>query len=52
MSIDTGNCKSVVFSHELVNALLALARKVAIGELVAVKALMSITLGSVENDEG
>ena len=38
-----GDFEGVLFTHEIVGALLALARKVAIGEMVAVEALMSAT---------
>ena len=41
----------VLFSHKFVCSLLALAGKVAIGELVAVKALVHTAIRSVEDGE-
>ena len=38
--------------HELVGALLPSSAKVAIGEMVAVKALMGSTVGEIEDGEG
>ena len=38
--------------HELVGALLPFSGKVAIGEIVAVKYLMSSTVGAIEDGEG
>ena len=38
--------------HELVGALLPFSAKVTIGEMVAVKALMGSTVGSIEDGEG
>ena len=38
--------------HELVDALLPFSDKVAIGEMVAVKALMGSTVGAVNDGEG
>ena len=38
--------------HELVGALLPFLGKVAIGEMVAVKALMGSTVGAIEDGEG
>ena len=39
-----GDCESVLFTHESVGALLALASKVPIGETAAVEAIMSIAV--------
>ena len=38
--------------HELVAALLPFSDKVAIGEMVAVKALMGSTVGAINDGEG
>ena len=38
--------------HELVGALLPFSGKVAIGEMVAVEALMGSTVGAIKDDEG
>ena len=38
--------------HELVGALLPFTGKVAIGEMAAVKSLMSSTVGALEDGEG
>ena len=38
--------------HELVGALLPFLGKVAIGEMVAVKALMGPTVGAIKDGEG
>ena len=38
--------------HELVGALLPLSGKIAIVEMVAVKALMGSTVGAIEDGEG
>ena len=38
--------------HELVVAILPFSGKVAIGEMVAVKALMGSTVGAIEGGEG
>ena len=47
----TSDCEGVLFSHELVGALLPFSGKVAIGEMVAVEALMGSAVGAVENGE-
>ena len=49
--VHTSNCEGVLLSHELVGALLPFSGKVAIGEMVAVEALMGSTVGAVENGE-
>ena len=46
------DCKGVLFMHELVGALLPFSGKVAIGEMVAVKAVIGSTVGAVEDGEG
>ena len=38
--------------HELVGALLPFSGKVAVGEMVAVKARIGSTLGAIEDGEG
>ena len=40
----------MLFPHELVGALLSFSGKVAIGEMVAVEALMGSAVGAVEDD--
>ena len=47
----TSDCEGVLLSHELVGALLPVSCKVAIGEMVAVEALMGSAVGAVENGE-
>ena len=39
-----GDCEGVLFTHELVGALLALTSKVAISEMVAIEALISTAI--------
>ena len=51
-TIHTSDCESVLFTHELVGALLPFSGKVAIGEMVAVKALVGSAVGAVEDGEG
>ena len=41
----------MLFTHELVGALLPFSGKVTVGEMVAVGALMGSTVGEVENGE-
>ena len=50
--INPSDGEGVLFSHKFVCPLLALAGKVTIGELVAVKVLMHTVIGSVEDGEG
>ena len=38
--------------HEIVGALLPFSGKVALGEMIAVKALMGSTVGAIEDCEG
>ena len=49
--INPSNGEGVLFSHEFVRALLALAGKVAKGELVVVKVLVHTAIRSVEDGE-
>ena len=49
---EDGVGEDVLITHELATALLALANKAAIGEIVAVEALMSMTLRSIDDGEG
>ena len=51
-SVYTSDCESVLFTHELVGALLQFSGKLAIGEMVAIEALMDSAVGAVEDDEG
>ena len=51
-SVYMSDCKGVLFMHELVGALLPFSGKVAIGEMVAVKAVIGSTVGAVEDGEG
>ena len=46
------SCKGVVFAHELVGSLLSFAGEIAIGEMVAVKALVGSAVGAIEDGEG
>ena len=50
-SVYTSDCRGVLFMHELVGALLPFLGKVAIGEMVAVKALMGPTVGAIKDGE-
>ena len=47
----TSDCEDVLLSHERVGVLLLFSGKVAIGEVVAVEALMGSAVGAVENGE-
>ena len=47
----TSDCEGVLFTHELVGTLLPFSCKVAIGEMVAVEALMGSTVEAVEDGE-
>ena len=48
----TSDCEGVLFTHELVDALLPFSGKIAIGEMAPVEALMGSTVGAVEAGEG
>ena len=50
--IDPSDGEGVLFSHNFVGALLAFASEVAIGELIAVEALMDTTARSIKDGEG
>ena len=50
--IDPSNGEGVLFSHNFIGALLAFASEVAIGELIAVEALMGTTVRSFKDGEG
>ena len=49
--IYASDCEGVLFTHELVGAMLPFSGKVAIGEMVAVEALMGSTVGGVKDGE-
>ena len=49
--INSSDGEGVLFTHEFVRSLLALAGKVAVGELVAVKVLVRTAIRSVEDGE-
>ena len=44
MAVDVGDRQGVLFAHEFACSLLTLAGEVAVGELVAVKALVGTTV--------
>ena len=46
------NGEGVLFSHSFIGALLSVASEVAIGELIAVEALMGATVRSIKDGEG
>ena len=46
------NCEGVLFTHELVAKLLPFSGEIAIGEVVAVKALVGSAVKVVEDGEG
>ena len=50
--IDPSNGEGVLFSHSFIGALLAFTSEVAIGELIAVEALMDTTVRSFKDGEG
>ena len=50
-SVYTSNCEGVLFTHELVGVLSPFSDEVAIGEVVAVEALMGSAVGAVEDGE-
>ena len=51
-SVYKKNCEGVLFKHELVGALLPFSGEVAIGEIVAVKALVGSAIGVINDGEG
>ena len=48
----TSDCGGVLFTHELVGALLPFSGRVARGEIVMVEALTGPAVGAVEDGEG
>ena len=50
--IDPSNGEGVLFALNCIGALLSVAREVAIGELIAIKALMGTTVRSIKDGEG
>ena len=48
----TSDCEGVLFTHELVGALLPFSGRVAIGEIVTVKALTGSAVRAVDDGEG
>ena len=50
--IDPSNGEGVLFAHDFIGASLSVASEVAIGELVAIEALMGTTIRSFEDGEG
>ena len=48
----TRDCEGVLFTYELVGALLPFSCKVVIGEVVAVETLMDSTVVAIEDGEG
>ena len=50
--IDPSNSEGVLFVHTSIRALLSIAREVAIGELIAIEALMGTTVRSISDGEG
>ena len=50
--IDQSNDEGVLFAHNFIGALLSIASEVAIGELIAIEALMGSTVRSFKDGEG
>ena len=50
--IHPSNGEDVLFSHNFIGALLSVASEVAIGELIAVEALMGTTVRLIKDGEG
>ena len=50
--IDQSNGEGVLFAHSFIGALLSVASEVAIGELIAIEALMGSTVRSIKDGEG
>ena len=50
--IDPSNGESVLFAHNFIDALLSVAREVAIGELIAIEALVGTTVRAINDCEG
>ena len=51
-SIYTSDCEGALVTHEFVGALLPFSGKVALGEMIAVRALMGSAVGAIEGGEG
>ena len=49
--IDPSNGEGVLFAHDFIGASLSVASEVAIGELIAIEALMGITVRSLEDGD-
>ena len=49
--IDPSNGEGVLFAHDFISASLSVASEVAVGELIAIEALMSTTVRSFEDGE-
>ena len=49
--IDPSNGEGVVFVHDFIRASLSVASEVAVGELIAIEALMATSVRSVEDGE-
>ena len=50
--IDPSNDEGVLFAHNFISASLSVASEVAVGELIAIEALMATTVRSSEDGEG
>ena len=50
--VHMSDCEGVLITHELVGALLPFSGKIVIGEIVAVRALMSSAVGAIDDGEG
>ena len=50
--IDSSNGESVLFAHNFIGALLSVESEVAVGEWIAIEALMGTTVRSFEDCEG
>ena len=50
--IDPSNGEGVLFAHDFIGASFSVASEVAIGELIAIEALMGTTVRSFEDGEG
>ena len=51
-TVDAGDRQGMLFSHEFVRSLLTFAGQVAVGELVAVKTLVSTAVRAIKDGEG
>ena len=50
--IDPSNGESVLFAHDFISASLSVVSEVAVGELIAIEALVATTVRSFEDGEG